>query len=94
MFHCQLAHGSATKDVKDFSNVKELYGKIAEVFGMSVLEVSLTGHGYNYNALLRVHRCSLCSRGYSSTCIYALAKKMGELDIHNYVHSVIIIYHV
>ncbi len=44
MFHCQLAHGSATIDVKDFSNVKELYGKIAEAFRISVSEVSLTGH--------------------------------------------------
>ncbi len=39
VFHCQLAHGSATKDIKDFSNVKELYGKIATAFGLSTSEV-------------------------------------------------------
>ena len=35
IFHCQLAHGSPTKDIKDFANVKELYGRIAEAFGLN-----------------------------------------------------------
>ena len=39
VFHCQLAHGSPTREIKDFSNVKELYAKIAEVFGISPSEV-------------------------------------------------------
>ena len=42
VFHCQLAHGSATKDVKDFSNVRELYARIGEAFGISASEVSKT----------------------------------------------------
>lgn len=33
-FHCQLSHGSPTKDIKDFSNVKELYAKVGEAFGI------------------------------------------------------------
>lgn len=39
LFHSQLAHGSSTKGVKDFSNVKELYQKIAEAFNLGPNEV-------------------------------------------------------
>lgn len=38
-FHCQLAHGSPTVFVSGFSNVKELYQKIAESFDLSPSEV-------------------------------------------------------
>lgn len=31
-FHCQLSHGSPTKDIQDFSNVKELYSRVGEAF--------------------------------------------------------------
>ncbi len=31
-FHCQLAHGSATREIKSFSNVKELYTRIGHAF--------------------------------------------------------------
>lgn len=40
VFYCQLAHGSATGKVEGFTNVKELYQKIAEVFKMQSKEVS------------------------------------------------------
>lgn len=40
VFHCQLAHGSPTAFVSGFSNVIELYQKIAEQFDMPVTEVS------------------------------------------------------
>ena len=39
IFHTQLAHGSATKEVKDFSNVKELYAKIAVAFDIPTTDV-------------------------------------------------------
>ena len=39
VFHAQLAHGSPTKKIMEFSNVKELYQRIAEVFGISSSEV-------------------------------------------------------
>lgn len=39
VFHCQLAHGSPTGLISGFSNVRELYGKIAEVFDMPASEV-------------------------------------------------------
>lgn len=39
VFHCQLAHGSATGKVEGFTNVKELYQKIAEVFKMQSKEI-------------------------------------------------------
>ena len=35
VFHCQLAHGSPTKDIQNFSNVKELYTRIGEAFEIS-----------------------------------------------------------
>ena len=39
LFHSQLAHGSSTKDVMDFSNVKELYCKITDIFSLGPNEV-------------------------------------------------------
>ncbi|XP_021234290.1 PDZ domain-containing protein GIPC3 isoform X1 [Numida meleagris] len=39
VFRTQLAHGSPTARIEGFTNVKELYGKIAEVFGISPTEV-------------------------------------------------------
>lgn len=41
VFHCQLAHGSPTKQVKDFTNVKQLYESIAKAFGIATEDVSL-----------------------------------------------------
>ncbi|VEN46563.1 unnamed protein product, partial [Callosobruchus maculatus] len=38
-FHCQLAHGSPTVFVSNFTSVRELYQKIAEAFDMSPSEV-------------------------------------------------------
>ena len=38
-FHTQLAHGSPTKEVKDFTNVKELYAKIAVAFDIPTTDV-------------------------------------------------------
>uniref|UniRef100_A0A8D0G6W4 GIPC1-3 GH1 domain-containing protein n=1 Tax=Sphenodon punctatus TaxID=8508 RepID=A0A8D0G6W4_SPHPU len=39
VFHTQLAHGSPTGRIEGFTNVKELYGKIAEAFKVSPAEV-------------------------------------------------------
>lgn len=39
VFHTQLAHGSPTGRIEGFTNVKELYGKIAEAFNISPPEV-------------------------------------------------------
>lgn len=41
VFYCQLAHGSPTGKVEGFTNVKELYQKIAEVFKLHASEVSV-----------------------------------------------------
>lgn len=38
-FHCQLAHGSPTAFVSGFSNVKELYQKIADAFDFPPSEI-------------------------------------------------------
>lgn len=46
VFHCQLAHGSPTGFVSGFSNVKELYQKIAEHFEFPVSEVRLPSYYY------------------------------------------------
>lgn len=41
VFHCQLAHGSPTGLISGFSNVRELYQKIAECYDIPSEEVSL-----------------------------------------------------
>ncbi|CAF4299267.1 unnamed protein product [Rotaria socialis] len=40
IFHCQLAHGSPTGLIAGFSNVRELYQKIADCFEIPVPTVS------------------------------------------------------
>lgn len=42
VFHCQLAHGSPTGLISGFSNVKELYKKIADCFEIPVKSVRST----------------------------------------------------
>lgn len=42
VFHTQLAHGSPTGRIEGFSNVKELYAKIAEAFNLNTTEVTTT----------------------------------------------------
>lgn len=41
LFHCQLAHGSPTGIISGFSNVKELYQKIADCFEIPASTVRL-----------------------------------------------------
>ena len=41
VFHCQLAHGSPTGIISGFTNVKELYQKIADCYDLPVSEVRL-----------------------------------------------------
>lgn len=45
VFHAQLAHGSATGRVEDFSSISELYAKIAGVFEIAPSEVSRKRRG-------------------------------------------------
>ena len=40
VFHVQLAHGSPTRQVRDFTNVKQLYESIAKAFGIPTTDVS------------------------------------------------------
>ena len=40
VFHCQLAHGSPTGLISGFSNVRELYQKIAECYEFPAEDVS------------------------------------------------------
>lgn len=44
VFHCQLAHGSPTRQVRDFTNVKQLYESIAKAFGIATEDVSCFVH--------------------------------------------------
>lgn len=39
VFHCQQAHGSPTGVISGFTNVKELYKRIAECYDMDASEV-------------------------------------------------------
>lgn len=41
LFHCLQAHGSPTGTISGFSNIRELYQKIAECFEFPASEVSL-----------------------------------------------------
>lgn len=43
VFRTQLAHGSPTGKIEGFTNVRELYAKIAEAFGIAPTEVSRGG---------------------------------------------------
>jgi hypothetical protein len=55
VFHCQLAHGSPTKQVKDFTNVKQLYESIANAFGIKssdILYCTLNTHKVDMSRLL------------------------------------------
>lgn len=38
-FNCQLAHGSPTSKINNFSNVKELYSRIADALNISINEI-------------------------------------------------------
>ncbi|XP_075300229.1 PDZ domain-containing protein GIPC3 [Opisthocomus hoazin] len=55
VFRTQLAHGSPTGRIEGFTNVKELYAKIAEVFGISPTEIlfcTLNTHKVDMQKLL------------------------------------------
>ncbi|MBN3316377.1 GIPC1 protein, partial [Atractosteus spatula] len=55
VFHTQLAHGSPTGRIQGFTNVKELYTKIAEVFNISPSEIlfcTLNSHKVDMQKLL------------------------------------------
>ncbi|XP_078526999.1 PDZ domain-containing protein GIPC3 [Lissotriton helveticus] len=55
VFHTQLAHGSPTCKIEGFTNVKELYAKIAEVFAISPTEIlfcTLNTHKVDMQKLL------------------------------------------
>lgn len=46
VFHCQQAHGSPTGLISGFTNVKELYEKIAECYDIQPAEVSIVSAFY------------------------------------------------
>lgn len=55
VFHTQLAHGSPTGRIEGFTNVKELYAKIAEAFNISPPEImfcTLNTHKIDMDKLL------------------------------------------
>ncbi|CAF0851925.1 unnamed protein product [Rotaria sp. Silwood1] len=55
VFHCQLAHGSPTGLISGFSNVRELYQKIADCFeipAQSILFCTLNTHKIDMSQLL------------------------------------------
>ncbi|XP_036378584.1 PDZ domain-containing protein GIPC3 [Megalops cyprinoides] len=55
VFHTQLAHGSPTGRIHGFTNVKELYAKIAEAFHISPSEIlfcTLNSHKVDMQKLL------------------------------------------
>lgn len=78
VFHTQLAHGSPTGRIEGFGNVRELYGKIAEAFHISLPEVRAEpGHRSDRRTFTLVprrqtgtstHRTAPNFDGFRSTC--------------------------
>jgi hypothetical protein len=55
VFHVQLAHGSQTKQVRDFTNVKQLYESIAKAFNIGTTDIlycTLNTHKVDMTRLL------------------------------------------
>lgn len=55
VFHCQLAHGSPTRQIRDFTNVKQLYESIAKAFGIKTTDIlycTLNTHKVDMTRLL------------------------------------------
>jgi len=55
VFHCQLAHGSPTRQIRDFTNVKQLYESIAKAFAIKtndILYCTLNTHKVDMSRLL------------------------------------------
>lgn len=55
VFHAQLAHGSPTRQVRDFTNVKQLYESIAKAFSIptaDILYCTLNTHKVEMSRLL------------------------------------------
>ena len=67
IFHTQLAHGSPTGRIEGFSNVRELYAKIGEAFGIPPAEVRRTRgpllscghHSFIHSFIHSKHRSSV-----------------------------------
>jgi hypothetical protein len=63
VFHCQLAHGSPTGLISGFSNVKELYQKIADCFEIPSstvrLNYSLKKKKYLFFSVSKILYCTL-----------------------------------
>lgn len=56
VFHCQQAQGSPTGIISGFTNVKELYQKIAECYDIPTEDVSVWGVWMVFGAVLVVFR--------------------------------------
>ncbi|KAJ8409405.1 hypothetical protein AAFF_G00228060 [Aldrovandia affinis] len=55
LFHAQLAHGSTTGSIQGFTNIKELYARIAEAFHIPASEIlfcTLNSHKVDMHRLL------------------------------------------
>ena len=73
VFHCQQAHGSPTGIISGFTNVKELYQKIAECYDIAVEDVSITCLQVKLVLLSTVTHKNNCTRNcHSKRLIYWL----------------------
>lgn len=90
VFHTQLAHGSPTRKIRDFSNVRELYQRIGEVFSVPTTDVSATVRsssikltivwGLRHVFVCDPH-CISCSDGlvWISTSVVGVCLKAGHI---------------
>ena len=74
VFHCQLAHGSPTGKVEGFTNVKELYQKLAEVFKLQTS-----------NEVCTALRCLSLARSeyhFKTTAVIPFSLIIQTIDLH------------
>ena len=88
LFHCQLAHGSATREIKDFSNVKELYSRIADCFSIAATDVSPMTSFYPSNIILiSVHFGVYHFHSYRMRVIHVCMQESGQVWLAKLGHS-------
>lgn len=76
IFHTQLAHGSPTGRIEGFSNVRELYAKIGEAFGIPPAEVRpFSDWSFEQK---RHHRICLCFVSFIGNVLYTEHPQSGH----------------
>lgn len=84
VFYCQLAHGSPTGKVEGFTNVKELYQKLAEVFKLQTSNEVCTAVNQSIDLGLALRCLSLARSEYhfKTTAVIPFSLIIQTIDLH------------